>query len=78
MAMRLYSRAEFEADIAERWKLKKSEHATANHSFWKTPSGRFITVPLLDRYPDYMLETVHDQLAVIDSDTTWWATNHCE
>jgi hypothetical protein len=76
MAMRLYSRDEFEADIKARWKLEKTDHATASHGFWKTPSGRFITVPVLEQYPDYMLDTVHEQLTAIDSDTSWWATNH--
>lgn len=62
MAMRLYARDEFEADIKMRWGLEPTPHTTATARIWKTRGGCFISIPITDAYPDYWLDTVKERI----------------
>ena len=75
MAMRLYSREEFEADIAERWGLSPTENSTASVRFWMTRGGCHISIPVLDHYPDYWLDEVKAQIEAVETFEGWW-TKH--
>lgn len=48
MAMRLYTREEFEAELKDKWKLEPTNERTATTRAWTTPRGRFILVPVLN------------------------------
>ena len=69
MAMRRYTKAEFEAELTQKWKLQPTGEGTATTRAWKTPRGRHILVPVLphgEAYPDYLLDRIVEILTTID------------
>lgn len=65
MAMRLYTREEFEAELREKWGLKPTDHATKTTRAWITPNGDHLLVPVFpdgDRYPDHLLDKIVQQI----------------
>lgn len=73
MAMRLYDKEAFEADLRKRWKLVKTDIRSRSAVFWKTPNGKVVSVPELDEYPDYWLDRVHKQISEIESRDVPWS-----
>lgn len=65
--MRLYSRDEFEADIRQRWGLASTDDVTATARIWKTRGGYFVTIPALEQYPDYWLDTIRELIEAAES-----------
>jgi hypothetical protein len=48
-----YSVGEFEKLLASKFKLTKSDMKTATVTYWKTPGGQHITVPILPNGESY-------------------------
>ena len=70
MAMRLYTKEEFEAELREKWDLIPTSEKFKTYRIWKTRKGHFLTVPILpagERYPDYFLDTVLEQRKAVDA-----------
>lgn len=70
MAMRLYTKDEFEAELKEKWELVPTDQKFKTYRIWETKKGHFLTVPILpagESYPDYFLDTVLEQLSALDS-----------
>ncbi len=70
MAMRLYSKDEFEEDLRVKWNLAPTDHKTNTARLWKTSDGKYVVVPELpngERYPDYLLHEVIEQLKAVKS-----------
>lgn len=68
MAMRMYTRAELEQELQQKWKLTPTEHTTSVTRAWKTPKGMHVLVPILNddqRYPDYILNKILEQLEAL-------------
>jgi hypothetical protein len=67
MALRLYTKAEFEAELHDRLGLTSTDTVTGTARLWKNKAGKHVTVPmngvsvpeLGERYPD-------DWMALID------------
>jgi hypothetical protein len=58
MSMRLYSKADFEAEL-RKYGLSPTEHKTDILTLWVSDKGMSIFVPHdQDMYPDYMLDTI--------------------
>ena len=72
MAMRLYTKDEFEADIKQRWNIEPTDKRSSTAKLWKTQNGKYITIPELDQYPDYWLDVVRDNIAEVESRTVPW------
>ena len=69
MAMRLYTRTEFEKELRTKWKLEPTEHQAAMFTIWKTPKGKHVMVPTLPkgtRYPDFYVDEIVEQLKRLD------------
>jgi hypothetical protein len=65
MAMRRYSRAEFESELSKKWQLEPTEHRTDTTIAWHTPKGSHVLVPAFqdaEQYPDHILNLIEDQL----------------
>jgi len=65
MAMRLYTKAEFEAELKEKWGLTPTEQVFATFRIWRHECGGHLTVPELprgERYPDHFLDGVIEQI----------------
>ncbi|MDH5573261.1 MAG: hypothetical protein OEY89_15980 [Gammaproteobacteria bacterium] len=70
MAMRLFSKAEFEQHIQKQWGLTPTEIVTKTTKLWKTSDGLYISIPNLKKaetYPDYLLDVVISQIKEIKS-----------
>jgi hypothetical protein len=68
MAMRLYSRDEWRAELQSKWQLKPSGYQTATTEIWLTAGGKPISIPELGKdahYPDSLLNMVEDQLRAL-------------
>jgi hypothetical protein len=72
--MRLYDREEFERDIQARWGLKGTEQFTATTRLWQTRSGKFISIPQLESYPDYWLDDVKLRIEASEKLHVPWRT----
>ena len=60
MAMRLYTKKEFEGELGKLG-LSKTDYSTDTTYAWRTKDGKHIPVPLLprgQRYPDYILDKI--------------------
>lgn len=70
MAMRLFTRAEFEEHLTNVLGLENTGEKTDTASAWKTASGRVILVPDLEdeMNPDYLLDDVYEQVQRIESE----------
>lgn len=69
MAMRLYTREEFEDELREKWGLTLTDECLETARIWRTKSGNHVTVPLLpagEAYPDYFLNEIERQLDSFD------------
>ena len=65
MAMRLFSKADFEKELV-RAELVRTDITTATSRLWKAPNGAHITVPdHAAQYPDSILEDVLRQLGLL-------------
>jgi hypothetical protein len=65
MAMRLFSKDEFEAYLRDNLSLTKTDQRVSSAVIWKIKDGQFILVPELDdgdRYPDYLLNDIYLQI----------------
>ncbi len=70
MAMRLFSKDEFEAYLRDNLNLTKTDQRVPSAFIWKTDGGQHIFVPELDdedRYPDYLLNDIYLQIQRIKS-----------
>ncbi len=68
MAMRLYTRAELESELTEKWGLKPTKYRTDTVQFWVTPNGQHLTIPTFatnERYPDHIVDRIVDQLDLL-------------
>lgn len=68
MAMRLYTRDEFEEELVQKWNLTPTEERTETTRFWMTPNGKHISVPILPggtRYPDYYIDEIERRLSAL-------------
>ena len=70
MAMRLYTKAEFEDHLTKVLGLENTGNKTDTASAWKTLSGKVILVPDLEheKNPDYLLDDVYRQIQRIESE----------
>lgn len=69
MAMRLYTKDDFESHLNEKLGLTKTEYKTDTTEIWVTASGCHVTVPVLeedDVYPDYLLNEIYKQVDAIE------------
>ena len=69
MAMRLYSREDFESHLKENLGLTKTEHTTDTTEVWVTASGCHVTVPVLEKdelYPDFLFNDIYNQVEAIE------------
>lgn len=58
MSMRLYSKADFEAELRKR-KIEKTKFSTGTMTLWQDDNGFSIFIEHeLDVYPDYLLDNV--------------------
>ena len=65
MAMRLYSKQEFEAELREKYRLKPTHHHTATTRAWVTEEGDHLLVPSFtddDRIPDHVIDRVVNEI----------------
>ncbi len=65
MAMRLYTKAELDAELRDKWRLTETKERTVTAVAWRTPNGKHVLVPVLpagQRYPDYILDKIAEQL----------------
>ena len=70
MAMRRYTKREFEAELRQLG-LTSTNHLHGTFRIWKTQKGGHISVPILptrERYPDHILDEVIRQIARIDAE----------
>ena len=70
MAMRRYTKREFEAEL-KKLGLVSTDHVQGSVRFWRTQKGGHISVSILpprERYPDHMLDEVIRQIARIDAE----------
>jgi len=69
MAMRLFTREEFEDHLSSQLNLTKTDLHTATADIWQTQSGVSILVPNLDSQgiPDYLLDEIYQQIGKIES-----------
>ena len=62
MAMRIFSKKEFQAEL-ERAGLSRTDSATTTSRLWRAPNGQHVSVPDHDGpYPDSILEDVLRQV----------------
>lgn len=70
MALRLFSKEEFEQELKESWNLSPTNEGGDTFTLWHTSKGHYITVPKLpesERYPDYVLDGIIKQLETLES-----------
>lgn len=71
MAMRLFTKEEFEDRLRNVSKLTKTDERTDTTEIWVTEGGHHISVPILDddkSYPDYILDEIYFQLKCINGE----------
>lgn len=57
MAMRMFSQAEFYAELQKHGFSRTHQSTTSNGTeIWLTPDGHPVTVSVHDQYPDYILD----------------------
>lgn len=62
MAMRLLSQEEFNKYLHNAGFENTGEYSsTGNTCIWKTPDGEAITITVMDRYPDFLLDRYLEQ-----------------
>jgi len=68
MAMRIYAREEFRAELQNKWRLTATGQTTATTEIWLTPKGRPISVPELEggQYPNSLLNIIEEQLRALN------------
>ena len=65
MAMRIFTLAEFEAELA-RAGLEKTGETTRTAAIWKTPNGKAISAPIhSNEIPDFVLEDILRKLGLL-------------
>lgn len=57
MAMRTFFRHELE-DILRTCGLKKTRMMTEDHRLWETEDGDYFPIPILDNYPEYLVDDI--------------------
>lgn len=65
MAMRLFTREEFEKYLRDNLGLTETENKTRTSSAWETADGNYILVPILEGdglYPDHLLDKIYEQI----------------
>ena len=65
MALRLYTRSEFEEELRSVWDLEQTEHGTATTTIWKAQNGANISVPPLtdgELYPHCLLGDIAEHV----------------
>ena len=75
MAMRLYTKQEFEDELRRKLGLTPTDHLTATNRYWKTKSGKFVPVPLVgnditelgERYPDSWMAQIYLEVQRVES-----------
>lgn len=75
MALRLYTKEEFETELREQLGLDRTETVTDTSRVWKTKKGFHVLVPLSgieipeqgERYPDSWLAGIYKEVTRLDS-----------
>lgn len=70
MAIRLYTRAEFEDELRRTVGLTSTGMQTATLEAWRTPDGNIIVLRVLpdgELYPHYMVGSAAQQASAVDS-----------
>jgi len=65
MALRIYTKEEFELELRSLWGLEPTDSTTQKTRFWKTPEGKFLTVPEFedgDPYPHFLFGEIVNQI----------------
>lgn len=66
MALRRYTRAEFEEELQSKWNLTPTDVRTATAMIWRTPNGQHLSVPCTPddegRIPGYYIDLVAQRL----------------
>ena len=72
MAMRLFTKKEFEEHLRNQLDLEPTGEKTSTTHVWKTKTGYYVLVPVMprgERYPDYLLNDIYKQVSRIESES---------
>jgi len=68
VAVRLYSKEDFESEMKEVYKLSPTDETVDDTRFWKTENDCYIAITELPEgqdYPDYYLDIIVEHLSLL-------------